>query len=160
MCYDITKLVVICYSCDKKMIHSASPVSRTYLVLSTLLCRAPHSGESADGRQDTQCLRRVGVTLLTNGAAFKALVYCCPCISVDSMLWNCSCKSENAVALSLLVLWHRPPRVLVAMPASFEASHSDQLYGSPQARWEIGPRFSSGCKFHIKNAQSIDWNRK
>ena len=86
--------VVICYSCDRKMIRSASPVSSTYLVMSILLGRAPHSGEPADGRQDTQCLRRVGVILLTNGAAFKALVYCRPCISVESMLW-----AKSAVAL-------------------------------------------------------------
>lgn len=93
------------------MTQSASPVSSrldvSYLVMSTLPCRARHSGEPAGGREGARGLRRVRDTLLTNGAAFKALVYCCPCGSVDSMLW-----AENAAALSLPALWHSPPRAL------------------------------------------------
>lgn len=87
----------------------------------TLLCRARHPGEPADGREGTRGLRRVGDTLLTNGAAFKALVYCCPCGSVDSMLW-----AENAAALSLpdtalLGRWWRcrlPLKLLIQISAT------------------------------------------
>lgn len=119
--FNTTKFVVICYSSNKKMIYSASPGN--VHPLSRVPSLQTYQWACWWERQSTQCLYKERVILLTNSATLKSQAHCCIYIHGDSVPW-----AQSTVALSPLVQTHSPPRVVMKMRASFEASCSDRLY--------------------------------